>query len=233
MADSDSTPTLRDNAAPLVNVLLHPTAMGDPVKQTRVRGRLPKSVTSLQQVRRTVRIAEIDLQMQRGTQRGRELQRCVSQAMAEEVLTPHEARIVGSAMDILNSRLRRGTVCLHSPGAVLSYLQLQIGALPHEEFGILFLDSQNRLIEFERLFRGSLNQTAVYPREVLLRALAHRASSVILAHNHPSGAAKPSKADVLLTEQLRDALALVEVRILDHFIVTTEGCTSMAEMGLL
>jgi DNA repair protein RadC len=120
-----------------------------------------------------------------------------------------------------------------SPKAVRDYLQLQLGARTHEVFAVLFLDSQNRLISLEELFRGTLTQTSVYPREVVLRALHHHAAAVVLAHNHPSGAAQPSRADEALTQTLKAALALVDVRVLDHFIVTREQAVSMAEMGLV
>jgi DNA repair protein RadC len=120
-----------------------------------------------------------------------------------------------------------------SPKAVREYLQLQLGAKQHEVFAVLFLDSQNRLIALEELFRGTLSQTSVYPREVVLRALHHHAAAVVLAHNHPSGTATPSRADEALTQSLKAALALVDVRVLDHFIVTREQAASMAEMGLI
>ncbi len=120
-----------------------------------------------------------------------------------------------------------------SPRAVREYLQLQLGARTHEVFAVLFLDSQNRLISLEELFRGTLTQTSVYPREVVLRALHHHAAAVVLAHNHPSGEARPSRTDETLTQSLKAALALVDVRVLDHFIVTREQAASMAEMGLL
>ena len=120
-----------------------------------------------------------------------------------------------------------------SPRAVREYLQLQLGAKPHEVFAVMFLDSQNRLLALEELFRGTLSQTSVYPREVVLRALHHHAAAVVLAHNHPSGAAQPSRADEALTQSLKAALALVDVRVLDHFIVTRDQAASMAEMGLI
>lgn len=118
-----------------------------------------------------------------------------------------------------------------SPQAVGDYLQLQLGHKPHEVFAVLFLDSQHRLLALEELFRGTLAQTSVYPREVVLRALHHHAAAVVLAHNHPSGVAEPSRADDTLTQTLKAALSLVDVRVLDHFIVTAHGCRSMAEMG--
>ena len=120
-----------------------------------------------------------------------------------------------------------------TPQAVRDYLQLQLGSRPHEIFAVLFLDSQHRLIALEEMFRGTLTQTSVYPREVVVRALALNAASVVLAHNHPSGTAKPSRADEALTQTLKAALALVDVRVLDHFVVSSTQAVSMAELGLL
>jgi len=122
---------------------------------------------------------------------------------------------------------------LSSPGAVRDYLRLKLTGLPHEVFLAVFLDAQNRVIEVEELFRGTLTQTSVYPREVVKRALAHNAAGAILAHNHPSGVAEPSQADRWLTEQLKAALVLVDVRVLDHFVVAGGRSLSFAERGLL
>ena len=121
----------------------------------------------------------------------------------------------------------------NTPQAVRDYLQLQLGGLHHEVFAVLFLDSQHRLIALEEMFRGSLTQTSVYPREVVKQALTLNASSVVLAHNHPSGTAQPSRADEALTHTLKAALALVDVRVLDHFVVTASQAVSMAELGLV
>ncbi|MGD9774671.1 RadC family protein [Diaphorobacter sp.] len=120
-----------------------------------------------------------------------------------------------------------------SPDAVKHYLQLHLAARAHEVFAVLFLDSQNRLIMMEELFRGTLTQTSVYPREVVLRALHHHAAAVVLAHNHPSGSVQPSRADEALTQTLKAALALVDVRVLDHVIVAPGAALSMAEKGLV
>ena len=120
-----------------------------------------------------------------------------------------------------------------SPQAVRQYLQLHLAARPHEVFAVLFLDSGNRLIAMEEMFRGTLSQTSVYPREVVLRALHHHAAAVVLAHNHPSGSVQPSRADEALTRTLSAALALVDVRVLDHIIVAPGAALSMAEEGLL
>jgi DNA repair protein RadC len=120
-----------------------------------------------------------------------------------------------------------------SPDAVKQYLQLHIGSRPYEVFAVLFLDVQHRLVALEEMFRGTLTQTSVYPREVVTRAIHHQAAAVVLSHNHPSGSIEPSRADELLTQTLRAALALVDVRVLDHVIVSP-GCSfSMAEGGLL
>ena len=120
-----------------------------------------------------------------------------------------------------------------SPDAVRDYLKLSLASLPYEVFMALFLDSQNRLLAACELFRGTLSQTSVYPREVVKSALAHNAAGVILAHNHPSGVAEPSRADELLTSSLKQALALVDIRTLDHLIVAGPRVVSFAERGLI
>jgi DNA repair protein RadC len=128
--------------------------------------------------------------------------------------------------------LKTGTA-LNSPGAVRDYLRLAIGARPHEVFVCIWLDAQHRVIRFDEPFRGTLTQTSVYPREVVKMALQANAAAVIFAHNHPSGAAQPSQADELLTGNLKDALALIEVKVLDHFIIAGNQAISFAERGLL
>jgi DNA repair protein RadC len=120
-----------------------------------------------------------------------------------------------------------------SPQKVKDFVALRLGALTHEVFGVLFLDSQHRLIEMQELFRGSLAQTSVYPREVLRQALLLNAGAAILVHNHPSGAAEPSRADEVLTQSLVSALRVIEVRVLDHLIVGAGCVTSFAERGLM
>jgi DNA repair protein RadC len=122
-------------------------------------------------------------------------------------------------------------VTLSSPQAVRQYLQLLLGSKPYESFAILLLDVKNRLIACEELFRGTLTHTSVYPREVVKVALGHNAASIILAHNHPSGAPEPSTADRTLTQVLKQALALVDVRVLDHFVVAAGDVYSFAEHG--
>jgi len=122
---------------------------------------------------------------------------------------------------------------LTSPQAVRDYLRLSLDGRPHEVFIGLFLDSQNRVLAAEELFRGTLAQTSVYPREIVKAALARNAAAMIFAHNHPSGVAEPSRADELLTQALKQALALVDIRTLDHFVVAGGRITSFAERGLL
>ena len=122
---------------------------------------------------------------------------------------------------------------MSSPQAVRDYLRLSLGARPHEVFVAMFLDAQNRLLGCEELFRGTLTQTSIYPREVVKTALRYNAAGVIFAHNHPSGVAEPSRADELLTQTLKQALSLVEIKTLDHFIVAGSKTISFAERGLL
>jgi DNA repair protein RadC len=132
----------------------------------------------------------------------------------------------------LREEMARGDA-LGSPGAVRDFLRLKLRDLPHEVFMGLYLDAQNRVIGDEELFRGTLTQTSVYPREVVKGALARNAAGMILAHNHPSGVAEPSHADEALTRALRQALALVDVRVLDHFVIAGNAAISFAERGLL
>jgi len=128
--------------------------------------------------------------------------------------------------------LRAGDA-LSSPGAVRDFLRLTLIGRGHEVFLAVLLDAQNRVLACEELFRGTLTQTSVYPREVVKCALAHGAAAVILAHNHPSGVAEPSHADEVLTHSLKQALALVDIKVLDHFIVAGNSALSFAERGLI
>jgi DNA repair protein RadC len=142
------------------------------------------------------------------------------------------ATVVELARRSLSQEARRRDA-LASPQAVRDYLRLLLAARPYEVFVGLFLDSQNRLLAADELFRGTLAQTSVYPREVVKAALARNAAAMIFAHNHPSGVAEPSRADELLTQALKQALALVDIRTLDHFVVADGQLTSFAERGLL
>lgn len=132
----------------------------------------------------------------------------------------------------LNEEIASGST-LSSPQAVRDFLRLSLGRRDHEVFVAMMLDAQHRVIASEELFRGTLTQTSVYPREVVKRALHHNAAAVIFAHNHPSGVAEPSRADETLTTALKQSLQLVDVRVLDHFIVTAGTISSLAERGLL
>lgn len=140
--------------------------------------------------------------------------------------------VLQAARRVLSSKVRRGCT-LSSPNAVRDYLALQLGALEHEVFAVVFLDAQNKLLSFQEMFRGTITQTFVYPREVAKAALTLNAAAVILAHNHPSGHAEPSRADELLTQTLKSTLSLIDVRVLDHLIIAGANSTSFAERGLL
>jgi DNA repair protein RadC len=132
----------------------------------------------------------------------------------------------------ISEELKTG-IAFSSPTAVKQYLQLTIGKHAYESFVVLFLDVKNCLIASEELFRGTLTHTSVYPREIVKAALAHNASSIILAHNHPSGSPQPSNADHTLTQTLKQALTLVDIRVLDHFVVAGHQVHSFAEHGQL
>lgn len=140
--------------------------------------------------------------------------------------------VLEMARRALREKLDRGSA-LGSPQAVRDYLRLKLQDRPHEIFVGVFLDAQNRVLAVEELSRGTLTQTSVYPREVVKRALHHNAAALIFAHNHPSGIAEPSRSDEALTAALRQALALVDVKVLDHFIIGAGTAMSFAERGLL
>jgi DNA repair protein RadC len=122
---------------------------------------------------------------------------------------------------------------LSNTQATRTYLLSQLRAYPHEVFACLFLDNRNRIISFDKMFNGTIDGANVYPREIVKRALGHNAAAIIFAHNHPSGVAEPSKADQLLTQRLKDALALVDIRVLDHFVIGDHEAVSLAERGLI
>ncbi|PZQ76996.1 MAG: DNA repair protein [Variovorax paradoxus] len=143
---------------------------------------------------------------------------------------PHE--VMAAALRMLAGQLR-GTEVLSSPAVVRDYLRLKLGTLEHEVFAVIHLDAQHRVIEYVEMFRGTVTQTSVYPREVVKEALAHNTAALILVHNHPSGTATPSRADEALTKQLMQALSLVDVKVIDHLIVGGAEIYSMAEHGLM
>ncbi|MBS0444440.1 MAG: DNA repair protein RadC [Proteobacteria bacterium] len=151
-------------------------------------------------------------------------------------LGPAKRAEISAVMELARRTLRQPlaeAAVFADPAAVKAYLQLQLGGYRHEVFAVLFLDAQMRLLRLEEMFRGTLTQTSVYPREVVRRALELHAAGVILAHNHPSGAAEPSKADEFLTQALKSALALIDVRVLDHFVVGRGQVVSFVDRGLL
>lgn len=140
--------------------------------------------------------------------------------------------VIAQALELLACEVRAADA-MTSPDTVKNYLRLKLAGRPHEIFAVVFLDAQHRIIDVQEMFRGTLTQTSVYPREVVIEALKQNAAAVILCHNHPSGCADPSRADENLTQTLKSALALVDVRVLDHFVVTRSAVVSFAELGLL
>jgi DNA repair protein RadC len=151
-------------------------------------------------------------------------------------LGPAKTTQFAAALELLRRSLEQKLKernALTSPGAVRDYLRFTLGQREHEVFVCIWLDAQHKVIAYEEPFEGTLTQTSVYPREIVKQALARNAAAVIFAHNHPSGVAQPSQADELLTRNLREALALVEVKVLDHFIVAGNQAISFAERGLL
>lgn len=147
----------------------------------------------------------------------------------------NEQEIIDAALAITESRANYDLTkpCMNSPQAVKDFLRMKLGHLGHEVFGVLFLDAQHRVIEFREMFRGTLTQTSVYPREVLKLALELNAGACIIAHNHPSGVETPSRHDEMLTQTLKSSLKLIDVRLLDHIVVTAHTCKSFAESGLI
>jgi DNA repair protein RadC len=151
-------------------------------------------------------------------------------------LGPAKTAQFAAALELARRSLReelKQVTGLTSPGAVRDYLRLKLGGLEHEVFVSIWLDAQHRVVATQESFRGTLTQTSVYPREIVKAALRVNAAAVIFAHNHPSGVAQPSQADELLTRTLKEALALVDVKVLDHFIIAGNHAVSFAERGLL
>lgn len=144
----------------------------------------------------------------------------------------NEDAVIVTAIGILSRRFQDRPV-FATPDAVKDFLRLQAQGLDHEVFAVMFTDTQHRMLLYEKMFRGTLSQTSVYPREIVKRALEVGAAAVILHHNHPSGACTPSRCDEALTQTLKSALCLVDVRVLDHVITSDQGALSMAESGLL
>ena len=162
-----------------------------------------------------------------------QLARIDSTHLNTDARTIREDRLIEEALLILERRVFSRGPELTSPGLVAEYLKVLLAQEPHEVFGVVFLDSKHRVLAFEVLFHGSIDGASVYPRQVVKRSLAHNAAAVILTHNHPSGCTEPSQADRTLTLRLKETLALVDVRVLDHFIVGEGRPTSLAECGWL
>ena len=150
----------------------------------------------------------------------------------DELRTATAGEIIAAARRAMTRRVRRG-MAMDSPRAVREFLTIKLGTLEHETFAVLLLDTRHRLIDYVELFRGTIDKASVHPREVVKLALARNAAALVLAHPHPSGAAEPSQADELITRRLKEALALVDVRLLDHIIVAGGDTVSFADRGLL
>lgn len=148
-------------------------------------------------------------------------------------LTPYAQRTIQRALNLLDKHLRQPGVSFISATETRDWLRLKMAVLEREEFVALFLDNQHQLLACETLFTGTINHTEIYPREIVKAALRHNAAAVILAHNHPSGMAEPSRADRLLTSNLQNTLLLVDVRVLDHLIIGHRKIVSFAERGWL
>jgi DNA repair protein RadC len=153
-------------------------------------------------------------------------------AACDELRPATPCEIIAAARRAMTRRVRRGTA-MDSPRAVREFLTIKLGALEHELFAVLLLDNRHRLIDYVELFRGTIDGASVHPREVVKLALARNAAALVLAHPHPSGTTEPSQADELITRRLREALALVDIRVLDHIIVAGGEAMSFAESGLL
>jgi DNA repair protein RadC len=208
------------------NIFTHPAFNRPPVSNVRRPGRKAGTVSLAAERRRRTHLADITpdpLTLLGGAQTGD----------YKAGNSSEETETVQAALRMLEARLRVPGAPMESPQAVRAYLRLHMAELNHEIFAVLFLDAQLQLLKHEELFQGTLTQTSVYPREVVKRALHWHASAVILAHNHPSGLAEPSRADELLTQTLKNALALVDVRVLDHMVVGHRDVVSFAERGLL
>jgi len=152
---------------------------------------------------------------------------------AVEASEESENEVIRQALNILSARLARSTNVMSSPEVVKQYLAVRLAELPHEVFGIIYLDATGRLISDCTLFRGTVTQASAYPREVVKEALKYNAVGCILYHNHPSGAVEPSRADEMLTRAMKDALALVDVAVRDHIIIGATNSFSFAERGLI
>jgi len=151
----------------------------------------------------------------------------------QKMMNQRDLNTIEEAINLLGNSLKTFGPAIDGTKRAKEFLTLQMAGLEHEVFGVMFLNTQSQLIEFEILFTGTINQAAVYPREVAKRALLHNATSVILAHNHPSGSNKASESDKRITEALRNGLGLLDIRVLDHIIVARKETFSFADNGLM
>lgn len=154
-------------------------------------------------------------------------------ARGRHAVLPHESAVIAAALAILDHRMQVPGAAMDTPADVKAYLRLHLAERVREAFAVMFLDAQHRLMAFDVMFEGTLAQTSVYPREVVRRALDLGAAAVILSHNHPSGIPEPSRADEVLTQALKGALGLIEVRVLDHVVIGGAAAVSFAERGML
>jgi len=145
-------------------------------------------------------------------------------------MNSEEQSIVADALRILEKQLKRGRA-ITSPEYAMKFCRLQLGGLQRETFAVIYLDTRHRLIYFDALFAGTVDGATVYPREIVRGCIEHNASAVMLAHNHPSGVCEPSAADEALTKRIKTALALIDVRVLDHIVVSPSGALSLSELG--
>ena len=147
--------------------------------------------------------------------------------------TSRDDNTIAKAITILESRLIKSDIIMTSPADNINYLRLKLAELEHEVFGVLMLDNRNQLIEAVEMFRGTIAGASVYPREVVKEVLAYNAAAVVFYHNHPSGEPEPSQADLMITGRLKKALALIDVRVLDHIIVGSHSTIAFSERGLI
>ena len=159
--------------------------------------------------------------------------RPVADPLQRRELDDSDRQLIAEAIDRLEAQYRVSGTALASPEATRQYLKLRLYGLSYELFACLFLDNRHRVIEYRELFRGTIDGASIHPREVVREALHWNAAAVIFAHNHPSGVAEPSQADIKITQRLKDALALVDVRVLDHFVIGDGEGTSLAERGYI
>ncbi len=155
------------------------------------------------------------------------------QTLRRADLTPDEQSLVEKAISCLERTYRVKGVAMTSPEATRDYLKLHLYGLPYEVFAVMYLDNRHRVIRYEELFRGTIDGSSVHPREVVRKVLTTNTAAVIFAHNHPSGVAEPSQSDLRITQRLREALSLIDVRVLDHMIIGDGNIVSLAERGLL